>query len=189
MRTIFISLRMLLVLTILTGIVYPLVVTVIGQSIFSYQANGSILEVNGRKIGSELIGQQFSDPKYFWSRPSATSPGAYNAASSGGSNLGPSNPALVTAIKDRIEVIKNTGVKNKDKIPVDIVTTSGSGLDPHITPASAFLQIPRIAGVRGIEERKILMLLEKFVEGRTVGVLGEKRVNVLLLNIALDNMS
>ena len=189
MRTVYTSLLMLLLMTILTGVIYPLAVTSIGEIFFPYQSNGSIIEFTGKKIGSKLIGQHFSDPKYFWGRPSATSPNPYNASASSGSNLGPSNPALFVALKDRVDVLRSKNNQNSNLVPVDLVTSSASGLEPHITPASALFQIPRIAKTRNIEEKQIKILVDRFTEERTIGILGEKRVNVLLLNLALDQVN
>jgi K+-transporting ATPase ATPase C chain len=177
---IFQSLRMLAVMTVLTGAAYPLVVTGISQVAFRDQANGSLIVQGGKVVGSALIGQPFSEPKYFWSRASATSPMPYNGASSSGSNLGPTNPALREAVSERI-------VKFEARpVPVDLATASGSGLDPHISPAAAEFQIARVAKARGLAEEKVRALVQKHTEGRQLGVLGEPRVNVLRLNLALD---
>ena len=167
------------VLTLITGIVYPLIVTAFAQ-LFPNKATGSVIEVNGRAVGSELIGQPFSDPKYFWSRPSATSPQPYNGASSSGSNLGPTNKALHEAVAERLKQFEQRPV------PADLVTASASGLDPHISPQAAQCQISRVAKARGMDEGKIRSLVEQYTEPRTLGVLGEPRVNVLRLNLALD---
>src|SRR5262245_47882534 len=177
------SLRALAVFTIITGIAYPLVVTGIAQVAFPEQANGSLITKDGKIIGSRLIGQPFSDPKYFWSRPSATSPQPYNGASSSGSNLGPTNPALKEAVQGRIKDLG--GAK---PVPADLVTASGSGLDPHVSPAAAEYQMPRIAKTRNISEEKLRALVGQHTEGRQLGILGEPRVNVLELNLALDAM-
>src|SRR5262245_32814481 len=177
------SLRALAVFTIITGIAYPLVVTGIAQVAFPEQANGSLITKDGKVLGSRLIGQAFSDPKYFWSRPSATSPQPYNGASSSGSNLGPTNPALKEAVESRIKDLG--GAK---PVPADLVTASGSGLDPHISPAAAEYQIPRISKARGIPEERLRELVQKYTEGRQLGGLGEPRVNVLELNLALDGL-
>jgi potassium-transporting ATPase KdpC subunit len=174
-----------LVLTFLTGIIYPLIVTAFAQ-LFPRQATGSVIEVNGKAVGSELIGQPFSDPKYFWSRPSATSPQPYNGASSSGSNLGPTNKALAEAVADRIKGLREADPANKAPVPADLVTASASGLDPHISPQAAQYQISRVAKARSMDEGKIRSLVEQFTESRTLGVLGEPRVNVLRLNLALD---
>jgi potassium-transporting ATPase KdpC subunit len=176
----------LLVLTVLTGAAYPALVTGIAQALFPYQANGSLIAKDGKAIGSTLIGQPFSDPKYFWSRPSATSPMPYNAGSSSGSNLGPLNPALEEAVNARIAALKESDPAQVAPIPVDLVAASASGLDPHISPAAAFWQVPRVARLRGIDEAEVRSLVEQHTEGRQFGVLGEPRVNVLELNLALD---
>lgn len=172
--------------TILTGIVYPLAVTGLAQVLFPHQANGSLMRDHGRVVGSELIGQPFSDPRYFWGRPSATTPSAYNAAASTGSNLGPTNPALRDSVAARIAALRAADPTNTAPVPVDLVTTSGSGLDPHISPAAAHFQVQRIARVRGLPVADLRRLVDAAVEGRTFGVLGEPHVNVLLLNRRLD---
>ena len=174
-----------LVLTLLTGIIYPLIVTAFAQ-LFPNKAAGSVIEVNGKAVGSELIGQPFTDPKYFWSRPSATSPQPYNGASSSGSNLGPTNKALAEAVADRIKALREADPGNNAPVPADLVTASASGLDPHISPQAAQYQVSRVAKARGMEEGKIGSLVEQYTEPRTLGVLGEPRVNVLGLNLALD---
>jgi len=179
----------LVLLSVVTGVVYPLVVTGIAQVIFPAQANGSLIVKDGKPVGSSLIGQPFDDPKYFWGRLSATSPFAYNAASSSGSNFGPLNPAFHEAAKGRIAALREADPSNKTPIPVDLVTASGSGLDPHISPASAFYQVSRVAKVRKLDEAKVRQLVESHIEGRQLGVLGEPRVNVLRLNLALDDMT
>jgi len=173
-------------LTLLTGIIYPLVVTGLAQVIFPHQANGSLIRQNGQTVGSELIGQPFNDPAYFWGRLSATGPHPYNPAASSGSNLGPTNPALIEAVQARIDALKAAGPGNLAPIPVDLVTASGSGLDPHISPAAALYQAPRVARERGLTEDQVLALIQQHTEGRTLGFLGEPRVNVLELNLALD---
>ena len=180
------ALLMLALLTVLTGGVYPLLVTGIAQGLFPHQANGSLIEQDGKVVGSELIGQPFSDPKYFWGRPSATGPVAYNASASSGSNLGPLNPALEEAVKVRIDALKASDPANTAPIPVDLVTASGSGLDPHISPAAARWQAPRIARIRGLSEAGVMQFIDAHTEGRQLGLLGEPRVNVLTLNEALD---
>ena len=180
------ALTMLLLLTVLTGLVYPLAVTGLAQLLFPDQANGSLIVREGRVIGSKLIGQYFDKPEYFWSRPSATSLFPYNAAASGGSNLGPTNPALIAAVKARAAVLRAADLGNDLPVPVDLVTTSGSGLDPHISPASALYQIRRVARVRRLDEAVVRDLVVHHTQSRQLGVLGEPRVNVLLLNLALD---
>jgi len=176
----------LLLLTALTGIVYPLVVTGIAQVLFPRQANGSFIMKDGKPVASELIGQPFDDPKYFWGRPSATSPFPYNAAASSGSNLGPTNPTLKKAVQERIDALHAADPGNTAPIPVDLVTASGSGLDPDISPAAALYQVPRVARARGLGQDAVRNLVEQNVEGRQFGFLGEPRVNVLKLNLALD---
>src|ERR1700757_3154799 len=180
------SLRMLVVLTALTGVIYPLLITGIAQVAFPRAANGSLIVANGKTLGSELIGQPFDDPKYFWSRPSATSPQPYNGAASGASNQGARNPALADAVKDRIKALRDADPDNKAPVPVDLVTASGSGLDPHISVAAAEYQVARVAKARGLPAEKVRSLLAQNTEGRTLGLLGEPRVNVLQLNLALD---
>jgi K+-transporting ATPase ATPase C chain len=178
---------MLLMMTLITGVVYPLAVTSIAQLAFARTANGSIIDRDGKPLGSELIGQPFSDPKYFWSRPSATTPFAYNAASSSGSNLGPTNPALADAAKRRIDALHAADPDNAAPIPVDLVTASASGLDPHISPAAAQYQIARVARIRSVPQAHVAELVTHATQGRQLGVLGEPRVNVLELNLALDD--
>lgn len=173
-------------LTLLTGVAYPALITVIAQVVFHDQANGSVLEQDGKAVGSELIGQTFDDPSYFWGRPSATGPTGYNAAASSGSNLGPTNPALLDAVKGRIEAIRAAHPNQTGPVPVDLVTASASGLDPHISPAAAEYQVARVAKARELAEEKVRQLVEQQTEGRTLGVLGEPRVNVLKLNLALN---
>ena len=178
---------MLIIMTVLTGGVYPLVVTAIAQTIFPHQANGSLITMNNRSVGSELIGQQFDSPRYFWGRLSATGPTPYNAAASSGSNLGPLNPSLKLAVETRIAAL-TADVSPAKQIPVDLVTASGSGLDPQISPAAAEYQITRIAKARGLREAVVRELVGRHTERRQWGCLGEPRVNVLLLNLALDQL-
>ena len=173
-------------LSALTGVVYPLAVTGITQALFPAQAAGSLIVRDGKTIGSSLIGQNFSDPKYFWGRPSATTPMPYNASSSGGSNLGPLNPALTDAVKARIEALRAADPGNAAAVPVDLVTASGSGLDPHISVAAAQYQAQRVAKVRGLSMQQVQPLIDKHTEGQLLGLIGEPRVNVLQLNLALD---
>ena len=180
------SLVMLVAMSVLTGIAYPLLVTGTAQVLFHGAANGSIIERGGKMFGSELIGQPFADPKYFWSRPSATAPFANNAAASSGSNIGPTNPALADAVKQRIDALRAADPDNPAPVPVDLVTASGSGMDPHISQAAAQYQIARVAKVRGMGEARVTEMVAQATEGRQFGVLGEPRVNVLLLNLALD---
>jgi K+-transporting ATPase ATPase C chain len=174
---------------VLVGIVYPFFITGIGQTLFHHEANGSLIVQNSAIAGSELIGQPFTDPGYFWSRPSATSPVPYNAGASTGSNLGPTNPALLKAIADRIAALRAADPGNLRPVPIDLVTASASGLDPHISPASAEYQVARVARVRGIPVDSVRRLVEKYTSGRQLGFLGEPRVNVLELNRALDAQS
>jgi K+-transporting ATPase ATPase C chain len=178
---------MLLLFTLLTGGIYPVVVTLLSQWFFPAQANGSLLkDSQGQLVGSALIGQTFSEPKYFWSRPSATSPYSYNASASSGSNLGPTNSALIDAVAARIQALKDADPDNKALVPVDLITASGSGLDPQISLAAAEYQIPRIAKIRKISENKIRELVTAHTQDRQWGIFGEPRVNVLPLNLALD---
>lgn len=180
------SLNSLLLFTILTGVVYPLLVTGIARVAFPYQANGSLIVMDGKPVGSGLIGQQFDDPKYFWGRLSATGHYPYNGASSSGSNLGPNNPDLAAAVEGRIKALREADPGNAAKIPVDLVTASGSGLDPHLSLAGAVYQARRVARFRGSDEASVLALIEKHAQGRWLGVFGEPAVNVLELNIALE---
>ena len=183
------ALLSLLLFTLITGGIYPALVTGLAQLLFPHQANGSLIVQDGKAVGSELIGQPFADLAYFWGRPSATSPFPYNAAASSGSNLGPTNPALLEAIKGRIEALKQADPDNRAPIPVDLVTTSASGLDPHISPAAAFYQVARVAKTRGLPADQVRALVAEHIEGRQWRVLGEPRVNVLKLNLTLDTRS
>lgn len=172
-------------LSVITGVAYPLLITAFAQ-LFPGKATGSVIEVNGKAVGSGLIGQPFSDPKYFWGRPSATSPHPYNGGASSGSNQGPTNKALHEAVADRIKALKDADPGNNARVPADLVTASGSGLDPHISPQAAEYQVARVARVRSLPEAKVRDLVLAHTEGRTFGLLGEPRVNVLRLNLALD---
>ena len=176
----------LVVLTGVTGVVYPVVVTAIAQLVFPYQANGSLIVKDGKVVGSTLIGQPFDDPKYFWGRPSATSPFGYNAASSSGSNLSPTNPALVKSVQERVDALRAADPGNTAPMPVDLVTASASGLDPHISPAAALYQVNRVAKARKLDPAVVRDLVGRHTEGRQLGFLGEPRVNVLALNLALE---
>ena len=183
------ALSLLLFMSLITGVFYPLLVTGIGQALFPSRANGSIIEENGRPVGSALIGQQFTSAGYFWSRLSATSPFPYNAAASTGSNYGPLNPALLKATKDRVDLLQAADSTNARLIPVDLVTASGSGLDPHISIAAAMYQVPRVARVRQIPEPHLQELVRKHTDAQELGILGEAVVNVVELNLALDEIS
>ncbi len=180
------SVLLLCSFTVLTGLLYPLLVTGISQLAFPYKASGSLIEREEGPIGSELIGQSFRSSRHFWGRISATSPVPYNAAASSGSNLGPLNPALHDAVRARVDELHAADPANRGPIPVDLVTASGSGLDPHISIQAAIYQIPRVARERGMTERDLRALLDRHIENRDLGVLGEPRVNVLRLNLALD---
>jgi K+-transporting ATPase ATPase C chain len=173
-------------LTIVTGIVYPALATVVARIVFPDQAAGSLVTRDGKVVGSRLIGQSFGDPKYFWGRPSATSPMAYNGANSSGSNQGPTNPALIDAVKGRIEALKQADPQNQAPVPVDLVTASGSGLDPEISVAAANWQAGRVARARGMSAEAVQRLIDTHSTGRLLGLLGEPRVNVLELNLDLD---
>lgn len=178
----------LLVLSLITGVVYPAAITGVSAVLFPRQAGGSRLLAGDTLLGSALIGQGFTAPGYFWSRPSATGPVAYNGDLSSGSNLGPANPALHAAITARVAALRAADPSRTDLVPVDLVTASGSGLDPHITPAAAAYQVPRVSRVRGVPEDRVRALVARSIEGRQFGVLGEPRVNVLRLNLALDSL-
>ena len=183
------ALILLIALSVLTGMIYPALVSGLANVVFPNQANGSLLENEGKIVGSRLIGQNFADPGHFWGRPSATGPMPYNAAASSGSNQGPLNPALEAAVKGRIAALQASNPGQSAPIPVDLVTASASGLDPHISVAAALWQVPRIAGQRRLAETEITSLVSKHTEGRQWGLLGEPRVNVLALNLALDKLA
>lgn len=182
------ALTLFVLLSVITGLIYPLLVTGISQALFPAQAAGSLILRDGKPVGSRLIGQNFTDPKYFWGRPSATSPQPYNAAASGGSNLGPLNPALQEAVAVRVKTLREADSGNTAQVPVDLVTASASGLDPQISPAAANYQAVRVARVRGLPLDVVQTLVVQQTEGRQWGVFGEPRVNVLELNLALDNL-
>lgn len=178
---------MLALLTMLTGVLYPVAVTALAQLLFPRQANGTLMLRDGKIAGSELIGQAFDKPEYFWGRRSATAPFPYNAAASAGSNLGPTNPALLAAVHARVAALRAADPDNASPLPVDLVTASGSGLDPHVSPAAAEYQVKRVARVRGLDETVVTRLVNEHTEARQFGLLGEPRVNVLLLNLALES--
>lgn len=180
------AVSLFVLLTAITGVAYPLAVTGLAKVTFPDAAAGSLIVKDGKPIGSRLIGQNFSDPKYFWGRPSATSPQPYNASASGGSNQGPLNPALVDAVKGRIEALKAVDPDNRLPVPADLVSASGSGIDPHISPEAAAYQVGRVARQRHLAETELTALVGKYTEGRQWGIFGEPRVNVLELNLALD---
>lgn len=183
-----IAIIFLILMTVMTGLIYPGLITLIGKFAFPFQANGSIIEYQQKPVGSALIGQVFTDPQYFWSRPSATSPNPYNAQSSSGSNLGTLNPALTQNIQGYIKTLQQADPGNTTPIPVELVTASGSGLDPDISPSAAMYQIPRVAKARNLSEVDLLALVRKYTQPRTFGILGEPVVNVLQLNLALDQL-
>lgn len=180
------SFMLLLVLTVITGVLYPLAATGLSQLVFPHRANGSLIERDGKPIGSALIGQSFTDPKYFWGRPSATTPNPYNATASSGSNQGPTHSALADAVKQRIAALRAVDPGNTAPVPVDLVTASGSGLDPEISQAAAQYQLERVARARGLSSAQVQALVNEYTSGRQLGILGEPRVNVLRLNLALD---
>ncbi len=187
------ALMFLLIFSLLTGLIYPAVVTALAQIFFPYQANGSVLQLDGKPIGSALIGQYIDAPNYFWGRPSATTPYPYNAANSSGSNKGPSNPDFLATVKKRVDRLHQYDLEDQDKrakqlIPIDLVTASASGLDPEISPLAAYYQIPRIAKARHISEQEIQELVNQLIKKRTLHLLGEPRINVLELNLALDQI-
>ncbi len=183
------ALRMLVVLSVLTGVAYPLLVTGIAQLAFPWRANGSLLIQSQKVAGSELIGQPFSDAKYFWSRPSATTPQPYNAGASSGSNLGARNPALAEAVAARVKALRDADPEATGPVPADLVTTSASGLDPHISAAAAEYQVRRVARARGLSPDDLRALVAQHTEPPTFGILGEKRVNILQLNLDLDRVA
>lgn len=183
------ALVLLLVATVGTGLVYPAVVTGVAGALFPLAARGSVVEQGGKVRGSDLVGQSFTDPAYFWGRPSATAPFAYNAGASTGSNQGPTNPALLEAVRVRVDALRAADPGNVEPVPVDLVTASGSGLDPHVSPAAALYQVGRVARARGVDRERVRRLVDESVEGRTLGVFGAPRVNVLRLNLALDRLA
>ncbi|MCZ2341301.1 MAG: potassium-transporting ATPase subunit KdpC [Bacteroidales bacterium] len=183
------AITVFVLLMLLTGVAYPVVVTLIAQGVFPHRANGSIIKAEGKPVGSELIGQPFTDARYFWGRPSATKPFPYNSASSSGSNLGPTNPALLDAVRGRVAAIRKAHPDQTGSVPVELITASGSGLDPHISPAAAEYQVMRVAKARGMDVDAVRQFVAAHTEGRTFGLLGEPRVNVLRLNLALDKRS
>ena len=182
------ALTLFILLSLITGLIYPLLVTGIGQALFPKQAAGSLIERDGKRVGSRLIGQNFTDPKYFWGRPSATGPYPNNAAASSGSNLGPLNPALKEAVESRVKALRDADPGNAQPVPVDLVTASASGLDPHISPAAADYQVTRVARARGLAPETVRNLVVQQTEDRQWGIFGEPRVNVLELNLALDGL-
>jgi len=182
------TLVIFVVMTLLTGVIYPLVVSAVAWTVFPSAAHGSLIVKDGKTIGSKLIGQPFDDDKYFWSRPSATTPYPYNAGASCGSNLGPTNPILIEAVEQRVLDLRAKHPQQQGDVPIDLVTASGSGLDPHISPAAAYYQVERVAAARGLSAQRVHELVTQHFEPRTLGLLGEPRVNVLLLNLALDEL-
>jgi K+-transporting ATPase ATPase C chain len=188
LRMIFPAVALLIVFTILTGLVYPLAVTGLAQLFSPFQANGSVIMKDGKAVGSVLIGQHFDDPKYFWGRPSATLSYPYNSSSSSGSNLGQNNPSLLKVLEKRIAQLKAADPANNKPVPVDLITSSGSGLDPHISQAAAKYQMQRVARIRGIDKDMVLALIVAYTDQRKFGILGEPTVNVLKLNLALDGL-
>lgn len=187
-RSVKVAFLLVIFFTILTGLIYPLLITGLAQLLFPWQANGSLITENNKAVGSVLIGQSFDSSSYFWGRPSATTPYPYNSESSSGSNLGPSNPSFLSSIKDRVSIIQKSNPENHQAVPVDLVTASGSGLDPEISPLAALYQIPRIAKARHLSEADIQSLVQSQQKNRTLGLLGEPRINVLQLNLALDKL-
>ena len=183
------AVTLFILLSLITGLLYPLLVTGIGQLLFPAQAAGSLIERDGQRVGSRLIGQNFTDPQYFWGRPSATSPYPYHAAASGGSNLGPLHPALIEAVKARVQALRAADPANTRPVPVELVTASGSGLDPHLSPAAVEYQVARVARVRGLPLEKVRDVVLQQTQPRQWGLLGEARINVLELNLALDRLA
>jgi K+-transporting ATPase ATPase C chain len=181
------AISLFVLLSLVTGVLYPFLVTGVARIAFPAAAGGSLIIKDGKPIGSALIGQNFSDPKYFWGRPSATAPQPYNAAASSGSNQGPLNPALADAVKGRVEALHAADPGNQSPVPIDLVTASASGLDPHISPAAARYQVARVAAARKLPPEQVAALIDVHTEGRQWGLFGESRVNVLLLNLALDD--
>jgi K+-transporting ATPase ATPase C chain len=184
-----IAFKLVVMFTLLTGIIYPLIVTGLGQGLFPWRANGSIIVHHGKAVGSELIGQNFSGPEYFWGRPSATTRFPYDAENSSGSNLALSNPAQINAVKARLAVLKTSGIDQGQSIPMDLVTASASGLDPEISPASAYYQVSRIAKARHLSDKRLTDLIGQAIRGRSFKLLGEPRLNVLQLNLTLDQFN
>jgi K+-transporting ATPase ATPase C chain len=182
------AVSLLIVMTVLLGLLYPVVVTVVAKTVFRSEADGSLVYRDGKLIGSTLIGQSFSDPKHFWGRPSATTPQPYNALGSSGSNLGPLNPALIKGVQDNLKALRAADPDNHLPVPVDLVTASASGLDPHITPAAAYYQAARVARARSLPLGQVEALIAKHEESALLGVYGERRINVLELNLALDRL-
>ncbi len=182
-----IAILIFIFLTVITGVLYPILITGISQAFIHHQANGSLIYRNGKAVGSSLIGQQFNDPEYLWGRPSATSPAPYNSASSAASNIGPSNPAFKEIIETRIRILKSADPRNTNPIPVDLITSSASGLDPHISPAAAYYQIPRIARTRGIPEDAVMKIIQVNSSRRLFGCIGENVVNVVKVNLDLGS--
>jgi K+-transporting ATPase ATPase C chain len=182
------AVSLLIVMTVLLGLLYPVVVTVVAKTVFRSEADGSLVYRDGKLIGSTLIGQSFSDPKHFWGRPSATTPQPYNALGSSGSNLGPLNPALIKGVEDNLKALRAADPDNHLPVPVDLVTASASGLDPHITPAAAYYQAARVARARSLPLGQVEALIAKHEESALLGLYGERRINVLELNLALDRL-
>lgn len=183
------ALVVLALLTVLTGLIYPAAVTGVARVAFPRASSGMVVERSGHVVGSELVGQPFTDPGYFWSRPSATGPFPYNAAASSGSNQGPTNPAFLEAVAGRVKALREADPGNDAPVPVDLVTASGSGLDPHISPAAAIYQVGRVARARGVSNGRVRQIVDELTEGRTLGFMGAPRVNVVRLNIALDEIA